>query len=111
MPILNTPRAGRKQEGYMETLLTNMYTEETVIYKMGYGVCDINPEILISSFYSVQNTFCKFNPIKVHYMEIYIEKEFGIEIILSLADLFGRYLYGQGFQCYISTIDSDLVYF
>lgn len=110
MPVFNVPRAGRKQDGYMETLLTNMYEEETAIYRMGYGVCGVNPELIISSFYSVQNTFCKVNPIKVHYMEIYIEKEFGIETTLNIADLFGRYVYSQGFQCYTSTIDSDNYY-
>ena len=32
MAIFNTPRARRNQEGYMETLISNMYTDENVIY-------------------------------------------------------------------------------
>lgn len=110
MPIFSVVRAGRKQEGYMESLLSNMYSEETAIYRMGYGVCCVDADVIISSFYSVQNTFNKCNHIKVHYMELYIEKEFGIEFTLKVADLFGRYICGLGFQCYTSTIDSNEYY-
>lgn len=110
MPIFSVARAGRRQEGYLENLITSMYSEETAIYRMGYGVCGIDADMIINSFYSVQNTFGKNKPIKVHYMEIYIEKEFGIETTLRIADLFGRYICGQGFQCYTSTLDSNEYY-
>lgn len=110
MPIINTPRAGRKQEDYLENLITSMYTEEKAIYRLGYGVCAISPEAVINSYYAVRKALCKINPIKAHYIELFIEKEFGIEETFRIAYLFGNYLFGQGFQNFISIIDSDNYY-
>ncbi len=110
MPILNTPRAGRNMEGYMENLIENMYTNENAIYRQGYGVCAISPEAVIDSYHYVRNTYGKNNSVKVHYIEIYMEKEFGIEATLGIADIFGRYLYGQGFQVFISTLRLENYY-
>ena len=110
MPIFNVVRARRNREGYMENLISNMYTEESVIYRMGYGICAVNADTIISSFYYTRNTFCSNNSIKVHQMEIYIEKEFGIEETIRIADAFGSYILGLGFQVFTSTLDSDNYY-
>lgn len=110
MPVLNTPRAGRKQNDYTENLIWSMYNDEDVIWRWGYGVCAMSPEIILSSYNVTRNIFCKSNLIKVHYIELFIEKEFGIAETLRIADLFGRYILGQGFQNFISIIDSENYY-
>ena len=110
MAIFNVPRAGRKNADYAEKLLGNMFMDERQIFKQGFGVCLDNPECILHSFESVRNTYCKINPVKVHYMEIYIAYEQGKIALSIISNEVGRYLYEKGFQSFISVTDTGSAY-
>ena len=110
MLVLNVVRAGRRQEGYLERLIGNMYDNANVFFCRGYGICDLNPESIVASFYSVRNSCCKINPVKVHYMELIVDYDTGMEVVQTMADSLGRYFYERGFQSYITAIDSGRGY-
>ena len=106
MAVFNTIRAGRKKEGYMENLIHNMYTDERVLFRQGYGVLDETEEKVVYSFYSVRNAYYKINQIKVHYMEIYVEYEFKLVDVVELAKNLAYCLYKYGFQTLVACIDT-----
>lgn len=110
MARFNVPRASRNQEGYTEKLVFHMHSDQRVVFKQGYGVYDINPEMIVDSFQAVRNTYCKINLVKVHYMELFIEREAGLAVAVELADWFGRFLYGNGFQAFVSVMDMESEY-
>lgn len=107
MPIFNTPRARRNQEGYMENLIERMYIDERTLDKQGYGVCDLSPEIIAVTFDNVRNGFGKDNKVKVHYLEIYVELEFGDEKAMEISRFVGDYFYAQGFLTFINTMEMN----
>lgn len=102
MPVLNTPRAGRNQEGYLETLIMNMYSDPRVIYKNGYGVCCVSPEAIVNAFNAVRNVWGVVNDIKVHYVEVLVEFSYGAEETIRLAEKVISYLGVNGFQSFYS---------
>lgn len=104
MPIFNTPRAGRNQKGYMETLIEKMCVDERVLDKQGYGVVDVSPGVITATFDNVRNGFGKDNKVKVHYLEIYVELEFGIDKAMEISRFIGDYFYDQGFLAFINTM-------
>lgn len=104
MPIFSTPRAGKNQEGYMEKLIGRMYADERTVDKKGHGVCDTSPEVITATFNSVRNGLGKANQVKVHYLEIYVELEFGIEKAMNIAKFIGDYFYNQGFLAFTNTM-------
>ena len=105
MAIFNVVRAGRKNDGYMEALIENMYKDKRVVYRNGFGVCDDSPELIVCTFDAVRNAYCKVNAIKVHCFEVFIEPEMGMSTISMVADNIGRYLFAKGFQSFIVIID------
>lgn len=110
MAIFNVPRAGRKNADYAEKLVRNMFMDERKIFNLGFGVASDSPELIIDSFESVRNTYCKVNPIKVHYMEIYIAYEQGKIALPIISNEVAKYLYDKGFQSYISVTDTGSAY-
>ena len=110
MPIINTPRAGRNQEGYMEGFIQNMFNDPRVFYKNGFGVCGTSPEEVIQFFNSVRNAHGIINDIKVHYLEIEMEMEVGIERTIRLAERVCGYLMENGFQSFYSVARLDECY-
>lgn len=105
MAIFNVPRAGRRQSNYMERLIGNMYDDTRSFFKQGYGICDLSSSAIICSFYSVRNTYYKVNPIKIHYMELFVEYEVKKPDVLTVADCMGRFLFECGYQAFVSVID------
>ena len=61
MAVFKTSRAGRNQDGYMESLIGNMYNNENVFYKNGCGVCGFGPEDIANCFNAIRKIFCKIN--------------------------------------------------
>ena len=61
MAILNTPRAGRDHDGYMENLIYNMYNDENVFYKSGCGICGLGPQDIVNCFNAIRKIFAKIN--------------------------------------------------
>lgn len=110
MPIFNTPRAGRNQEEYLELLVERMFSDERRVFKQGYGVVDINSAVVVASFNSIRNTYCSGIHIQVHYIEIFIEKEFGIEETIRVMHCMGDYFLGQGFMTFASIIKKENFY-
>lgn len=110
MAVFNIVRAGRKNDGYMEKLIHNMYADERVVSRQGYGILDKTEDMAIHSFNYVRNTYCKINSIKVHYMEIYVEYEFGMMAAQMMADKMGRYMYENGFQALVACLDTGNEY-
>lgn len=110
MPIFNTPRAGRNQEEYLKVLVERMFFDKRRIFKQGYGVVDINPAVVVASFNSIRNTYCNGTHIQVHYIEICIEKEFGIEETIRVMHSMGDYFLGQGFMAFASIIKKENFY-
>ena len=108
MPIFNTPRADRREDGYMEKLITTVY--ENSVYKEGFGVCDLSPDIIIATFRYIKRVFGKINPLEVHQIEVCVELEFGDEVALEIARYMGIYLYNQGFANFVSIIKLENYY-
>ena len=79
MAVFNTSRAGRNQDGYMESLIGNMYNNEKVFYKNGCGICGFGPEDIVNCFNAIRKIFYKINQIRVHYIEIAVEKEHDVK--------------------------------
>ena len=104
MPIFNTPRAGKNQDGYMEKLIEKMFSDERALDKHGYGVCDTSPEVISATFNSVYSAYGKNNQIRAHYLEIYVELEFGKEKALEIARFIGNYFCDHGFLAYANTM-------
>ena len=105
MPRINTPRAGRKKATYFEDLIHRMYQDERVIARTGFGVCALDPQYVINTFNAVRNSCYKKNLIKVHCMEIYLEKEAGMDGAYDLATVIGTYFYEHGFQSLVNIAD------
>ena len=110
MPIFNVPRTGRKQDGYLEGLLKVIFEHEQSVYKEGFGVCDLSPDIVAATFYSVRNAFGKINSLKTHRIELHIEREFGDDITLEIARYVGNYFLFQGFITFVGIIKLENYY-
>ena len=110
MAILNTPRAGRDQDGYMENLIYNMYNDENVFYKNGCGICGIGPQDIVNCFNAVRNIFAKINPVRVHYIELAIEKDHEEEEVVRLADRVACQLWNHGYQSFYCVAELDDFY-
>ena len=110
MAIFNTPRARRNQDGYMETLISNMYTDENVIYKNGYGVCGFGPEDIVNCFNAVRRNFCKINSVRVHFIEVVVEKEHDEEEIIKVADMVACQIWNLGYQVFYCVAELDDCY-
>ena len=100
MAVLNIPRAGRDKEGYMEELITNMYTHANVIYKNGCGICGLGPGDIVNCFNAVRKIHCKINPVKVHYIEVTVEKGHGSEATVRMADCIAMQVWNYGYQTF-----------
>lgn len=111
MTIFNVPREGRNKVGYMEHLIYNMYLCDKTIYRRGYGILDVTPEYCIASINVVRSYFGKINPVKVHYMELVIEKNYSKEEIVSLAETIGKWFWNSGYQCLISVALTENGYY
>ena len=110
MPIFNTPRANRNQEGYLEELIARMFSDERRIFKHGYGVIDVSPEVVVASFNSVKNAHCTDIHVQVHHIEVHIEKEFVIEETIRVMHCMGDYFYKKGFIAFASIIKKKNYY-
>lgn len=108
--LFNTPRAGRQNRHYMEQLIVNMWNASHSVFKQGYGLFAVNAANIINAFQAVQNTYQKANRVKVHYMEIYVEKEKGQEDVIRVADCMGKYFFQLGFQSFISVVREGEIY-
>ncbi|MBE5954978.1 MAG: hypothetical protein E7253_00830 [Lachnospiraceae bacterium] len=106
MPVLNCVRAGRKNENYLENLIWRFFTDERVVVRKAFGVCDASPQTVTDSFYTLKKAYNKLTLINVHCMELIIEYEYGMSAANMLADLLGSYLYSQGFQSMIAILDT-----
>ena len=110
MARFNVPRAGRNQKEYEIKLITSMLNDERYVFRMGYGVFDMDTRTIINSFESVRSTYYKINQIKVHCIEIYIELNTKLSFVVEMADWLGRFLFGNGFQSYITVIRTENEY-
>ena len=110
MAKFNVIRAGRKQDGYMDKLIKNMFLDSRAFLKRGYGICADSPDIILCGFNSVRAPLNKPSLIKCHYLELSIGYDEGKDAALMTADILGRFLLGIGFQSYISAIDSGTGY-
>jgi len=104
MICLNTVRAGRNIDYYMENLILNVFSDQRSIQKKGYGVLSGTAEEVVNSFRMVQNTYKVYMPIKVHYMELYVD--YGDVDTAFITNAMGQYFWQLGFQCLISVVDT-----
>ena len=110
MAVFNTSRAGRNQDGYMESLIGNMYNNEKVFYKNGCGICGFGPEDIVNCFNAIRKIFYKINQIRVHYIEIAVEKEHDVKKVVQLADRVSHQLWNYGYQTFYCVAEFDDCY-
>lgn len=110
MVVFNVSRAGRYESGYTRKLVHNMFHAKEVLYRLGFGICCDDEDEIVNSFAAMYQVYCKMNLIKTHYFEIFIDYDIDKEELYEVARSVGRMIYDNGFQNFVSVVDTGTRY-
>jgi hypothetical protein len=106
MVVFNVPRAGRYESSYTRKLIHNMFHANYVLFRMGFGICCDDVEEIVNSFAAMHCVYSKINLIKTHYFEIFIDYDIQKETVFKVAQMVGRMIYDNGFQNFVTVVDT-----
>ncbi len=63
-------------------------------------------EEIVNSFVAMHRVYSKINLIKTHYFEVFIDYDIQKETVFKVAQMVGRMIYDNGFQNFVTVVDT-----